>query len=817
MSGWDPTGLAIIDRSFAISKPHLVAPIRREMLEEQLQRSRKRSDHAMQLETEIMKYKQRLNDMALDRDADKARLHEALEENTQLVLAAKQSSGGVPLSADLATTSDEECDASGDNSLSEQLTNNAQTRALKLELENRRLQQQLDAINESSFHEHATKLLDAEKDKKRLSLKVDQLQENCNRLGQQNTELEDVFKNALEENKKLQDVIDQRRAAGERQQLDRDVDRMKLIDTEKHVESLTKEKQRIQTLSESIQRRADDLERTLAASGAQLAQLQPRADRCDRVELELTEVRTRLHGADKENATLTRDLAKLREHLEAKDRLLDQHTAELGQQARDMQVLAAQLTAFEANAQRLAELEVSNQELHTQAAIDGQTIETLQRDLVEGTLAADRMKQDLERLGIDGSRLDTVELNVETVVQTLVKNPETFKTVKEIMLSVARDAVAAEGGATAIHHITSSDICVLCHRHETFTVERNIEIAGSEPPLAGPVGKSTAETSKRVELSVALEPPAMALMRDQLAQAQHEQVTLRAAHDQLQSENARHRVDAATLGSQIQSLNTQHIALQLANTQLAAEKDVLVKQVDAVRAERQQLLHDQRTLQCLHEQLTAEYEALTGDRELLKNQLRDQRGDVRTLKERDALLANQVDELQRQLAAVRKENENLGNLRAEHTKLRDDFRNLFATSERLKAEYKNIQSQYKVLRTENGQLRLQTGKLTDELNTRAELANGVELEYTKCAQRCELLLQMNANLDTDRRTLMEHVSQLLAQYHELLAHSLDDKQHYHDEEKLFTDKVNNLHRQKEKLEEKIMEHYKKLESCSPKK
>lgn len=64
---------------------------------------------------------------------------------------------------------------------------------------------------------------------------------------------------------------------------------------------------------------------------------------------------------------------------------------------------------------------------------------------------------------------------------------------------------------------------------------------------------------------------------------------------------------------------------------------------------------------------------------------------------------------------------------------------------------------------------------------------------------------------------MDHVSQLLSQYHSLLTHSLEDKQHYHLEEKLYTDKVNNLCRQKEKLEEKIMEHYRKLDNASAKK
>lgn len=37
----------------------------REMLEDQLQRSRKRSEHVLELENEIIKCKQQINDMAL--------------------------------------------------------------------------------------------------------------------------------------------------------------------------------------------------------------------------------------------------------------------------------------------------------------------------------------------------------------------------------------------------------------------------------------------------------------------------------------------------------------------------------------------------------------------------------------------------------------------------------------------------------------------------------------------------------------------------------------------------------------------------------
>lgn len=98
--------------------------IYREMLEEQLQRWRKRSEHVMTLESEIIKYKQKLNDMALERDSDRSRLEELIEENTQLQLVAKNLNTTIDMDKSFSDN-DDDCN-SGDNSLSEQLTNNAQ-------------------------------------------------------------------------------------------------------------------------------------------------------------------------------------------------------------------------------------------------------------------------------------------------------------------------------------------------------------------------------------------------------------------------------------------------------------------------------------------------------------------------------------------------------------------------------------------------------------------------------------------------------------------------------------------------------------------
>lgn len=97
----------------------------REMLEDQLTQSRKRFEQSMTLESEIIKYKQKLNDMVLERDADREKLQELLDENTQLQLAMK--SLNKLSDVDKLENNEHENDCTvGDNSLSEQLTNNAQ-------------------------------------------------------------------------------------------------------------------------------------------------------------------------------------------------------------------------------------------------------------------------------------------------------------------------------------------------------------------------------------------------------------------------------------------------------------------------------------------------------------------------------------------------------------------------------------------------------------------------------------------------------------------------------------------------------------------
>lgn len=244
----------------------------------------------------------------------KEKLQELIDENMQLQQVTKDAlqENSISLSLDSET----EDLNSADNSLSEQLTNNAQTRALKLELENRRLLSTIDSLKEQSFHENSKKILDVEKEKKKLVLKVDQLQENIERLTNQNEEMENLFRNALQENRKLQDSLDTGKILSDRQSQELQNERTKIGELEKNIDGLTKEKQRVQSFCDTIRKRADDAEKTLSQVNERLSTLQVEADRAKSLEKQCEELESKLLGLEKENVGMQKEISRLKEIIE---------------------------------------------------------------------------------------------------------------------------------------------------------------------------------------------------------------------------------------------------------------------------------------------------------------------------------------------------------------------------------------------------------------------------------------------------------------------------------------------------------------------
>ncbi|KAK9498382.1 hypothetical protein O3M35_003028 [Rhynocoris fuscipes] len=655
----------------------------REMLEEQLARARTRVEYTVQLEADILSLKQTINDLSLEREANQEKLQELFEENAQLALLSKSAlnQDNSLLDEQLAETSVGE----GDNSLCEQLSSNAQARALRLELENRRLASTVESLQDAALHQTNERILQLEKEKKKLSLQVEEYEDAKKKLMLHISEMETTVKNAQRDTKKMQDIRDS---------------------LESQLQSRVEEIEMIQREKSRLEKRAIEAEELLERNKAKEIEVE-----------EVNELKCKAGNLEKE-------IVRLKQTVESKAVDVDKLQCELDSITKEKSQLIKQLEEVNAQNSRLCNVEKEWKELLSKYEVDKATLATLHKELVQEKMVTQRLISTLEKLGLPVEQL----ADPENAIDRIISSPEIVRAVQERLGSVQEDEIK-----------------------------------------------------------------------------------------DLAAENARLEVELATLQSQVTSLTSQHTAQKLANSQLVAEKDELSKNHENLRDQHQQLLLDQLTLQRIHEQLSTQYETISKERESLRNELKKVRSEARAYKESIEKLEASIEAKQAQIDKLSSDSACLINYRQEHSKLKEDFRNLFTASEKLKTEYRNSQEECKTLKNEVRKLSLALTEAQGKMSTLSDNKTHLEVHLSKLNNEVEILKEVKMNLEEDRKSLMEHVTLLLGQYHALLTHSLEDKDHYHMEEKLFTDQVNNLCRQKEKLEEKIMEQYRKMDSCPSKK
>lgn len=114
--------------------------------------------------------------------------------------------------------------------------------------------------------------------------------------------------------------------------------------------------------------------------------------------------------------------------------------------------------------------------------------------------------------------------------------------------------------------------------------------------------------------------------------------------------------------------------------------------------------------------------------------MRDNKIELRDLREKYTQLEKKLTISEQEKDVLKVESKSLSNLRAEHSKLKDDFRNVYTANERLKADYRTLQGNSKAARTEAGRLHLENTAL------RGDHASAVT-ETNKLREKCEVSSQ----------------------------------------------------------------------------
>uniref|UniRef100_A0A8D3BJL2 Coiled-coil domain containing 88Aa n=1 Tax=Scophthalmus maximus TaxID=52904 RepID=A0A8D3BJL2_SCOMX len=613
-----------------------------------------------------------------------------------------------------------------------------------------------------------------------------------------------------------------------------------LDNTDRKVQRLEAEVQELEAENQSLQ--------------ATLEELRISARRLEQLEAEKQSLEQETAALEKDKRQLEKENRRLRQQAEIQEANLDSSNVCMAGLEREMRFLVKEVEGLRETAERVKGLEGDNRELSKQAAIDQRTLATLREELVSEKLKTQQRHNELEKL--------SHELEMKVLSQAEHQAPDSrFKMLEsELESSLKRSLQIKEDKMAALEaRLQESSTLNQQLRQELRTVrlscealqQRQEEESGSSPPTQ--TGKAMSEwlresqeaTRELLKLKDRLievernnatleaeRQAAQAQLRQLESQSDSQQAQILALQRQaaslqenntaLQTHNANLQVEKSTLNSQSASLMAQNAQLQQQQSGTESERDGAAREREELRGVHEQLLRDHERLAALHERQATEYEALMGKHGCLKNAHRTLELEHRTLQDRYNSLLQQRAKLEDLEKALREEQMRMalekeqhkttaaecGRLRDEKDWLNQTYRQLLNDNELLTADHKQLKSQLNEVKLEHTWLEADFSKLKKEFQQ-------LDIASTKLNNQCELLGQLKGNLEEENRHLLGQIETVMLQNRTLLEQSMESKDLFHVEERQYIDKLHDLRRQKEKLEEKIMDQYKFYEPSPP--
>ncbi|XP_057588655.1 protein Daple isoform X2 [Hippopotamus amphibius kiboko] len=403
------------------------------MLEEQLTAARARGDKVHELEKENLQLKSKLHDLELDRDTDKKRIEELLEENMVLELAQKQSmneSAHLGWELEQLSKNADLSDASRKSFVFE-LNECASSRILKLEKENQSLQSTIQGLRDASLalEESSLKCGELEKENLQLSKKIEKLQTQLEREKQSNQDLEILSEELIKEKEQLQSDMETLKADKARQIKDLEQEKDHLNQT---VWAL---RERSQVGSEArakdIEQENKTLPQTVTETGGRLS----------RLELEQPQLHRALEQAQERAARA--------QALERELRRLEEEKGRLAQRVSSLQAAGERADTAERESRGLA---LENRQLrksldalqNVQVQLAG--LERDNRQLDEENLELRRMVEAMRFTGAKVAQMERENQELEREKQELRKSVELLKALgkKSERLELSYQSLSAE-------------------------------------------------------------------------------------------------------------------------------------------------------------------------------------------------------------------------------------------------------------------------------------------------------------------------------------------------------------------------------------
>ncbi|XP_017677267.1 PREDICTED: girdin isoform X11 [Lepidothrix coronata] len=726
-----------------------------------------------------------------------------------------------------------------------------------LETENRKLKKTLDSL-------------------KNLTFQLESLEKENTQLDEENLELRRTIESLKCTSIKVAQLqLENKELESEKEQLKKSLELMKASfkKTERlevSYQGLDTENQRLQKALENSNKKIQQLESELQDLESEnqtlqknLEELKISSKRLEQLEKENKLLEQETSQLEKDKKQLEKENKRLRQQAEIKDSTLEENNVKISNLERENKSLFKEIVVYKESCLRLKELEKENKELVKRATIDKKTLVTLREDLVNEKLKTQQMNNDLEKLAHE---LEKIGLNKERLLEDEQSSDDSrYKLLESKLESTLKKSLEIKEEKIAALEARLEESTNLNQqlRQELKTVKKNYEalkqrqeeerMVQNSPPRSGEENQSVNKWEKEnqettrellkvkdrlIEVernNATLQAEKQALktqlkqletqnnnLQAQILALQRQSVSLQEQNTTLQTQNAKLQVENSTLNSQSTSLMNQNAQLLIQQSALENENEGVLKDREDLKGLYEALLKDHEKLEQLHERQAAEYESLIAKHGSLKAAHKNLEVEHKDLEDRYNQLLKQkvqLEELEKVLKAEQEkmlqQSEKHETVATEYKKLRDENERLTHTYSQLVRENEVLQTDHKNLKTLLNNSKLEQTRLEAEFSKLKEQYQQLDITSTKLNNQCELLSQLKGNLEEENRHLLDQIQTLMLQNRTLLEQNMESKDLFHVEQRQYIDKLNELRRQKEKLEEKIMDQYKFYEPSPP--
>ncbi|XP_027243769.1 girdin isoform X4 [Cricetulus griseus] len=722
----------------------------------------------------------------------------------------------------------------------------------ELERENRKFKKTLDSFKNLTFQLESLEKENSQLDEENLELRRNVESLKCASVKMAQLQLEN--KELESEKEQLKKGLELMKASFKK------TERLEVsyqgLDTENQrlQKALENSNKKIQQLESELQ----DLEMENQTLQKNLEELKISSKRLEQLEKENKSLEQETSQLEKDKKQLEKENKRLRQQAEIKDTTLEENNVKIGNLEKENKTLFKEISVYKESCVRLKELEKENKELVKRATIDIKTLVTLREDLVSEKLKTQQMNNDLEKLTHE---LEKIGLNKERLLHDEQSTDDRYKLLESKLESTLKKSleIKEEKIAALEARLEESTNYNQQLRQELKTVKKNYEalkqrqdeetMVQSSLPVSGEDNRwerESQETTREllkvkdrlIEVernNATLQAEKQALktqlkqletqnnnLQAQILALQKQTVSLQEQNTTLQTQNAKLQVENSTLNSQSTSLMNQNAQLLIQQSSLENENESIIKEREDLKSLYDSLIKDHEKLELLHERQASDYESLISKHGTLKSAHKNLEVEHKDLEDRYNQLLKQKGQLEDLEKMIKMEQDKMLLESKNHEMIAAEYKKLCGENDRLNHTYSQLLKETEILQTDHKNLKsllnnskLEQTRLEAEFSRLKEQYQQLDITSTKLNNQCELLSQLKGNLEEENRHLLDQIQTLMLQNRTLLEQNMESKDLFHVEQRQYIDKLNELRRQKEKLEEKIMDQYKFYDPSPP--